>query len=66
MSNPIVISVANQKGGAGKSIIVYNLGVGLAISGKKVLLLDVNPQGGSSRCWTSAGPTTYPRPWRTP
>ena len=45
MAKPKVISVANQKGGVGKSITVYNLGAGLAMSGKKVLILDMAPQG---------------------
>ena len=40
-----VISVSNQKGGIGKSSVVANLGIGLARSGKKVLLIDADPQG---------------------
>jgi chromosome partitioning protein len=39
-----VISISNQKGGVGKSVTTASLGIGLARQGKKVLVLDVDPQ----------------------
>ena len=60
MNQGKIISVMNQKGGVGKTATTVNLGVGLARQGKRVLLVDADPQASLTVCLLSKTPDELP------
>ena len=54
--NPKVICLSNHKGGVGKTCSVCNIGAGFARKGKKVLMIDLDPQANLSLCYGITDP----------
>lgn len=60
MKNTQIIAIANQKGGVSKTTTTHNLGTALARQGKKVLMLDIDPQSNLTMCMGYQNPDELP------
>ncbi|MBR5111159.1 MAG: ParA family protein [Clostridia bacterium] len=60
MNAPTIIALSNQKGGVTKTTTCANLGIGLAMAGKKVLVVDIDPQASLTISLGYPQPDTLP------